>query len=128
MKLFTALAALSIIAAPAANAWGNGPQAAAAAYCGARSQGASQAKAEKAAKHVLVAGTSGRFGRGMAQIAMHGKSMMQATGYMAKQMCPEYFGSTSTSTVYQGVPGRVSDKSLYDYTEAAATSAAWGQF
>ena len=92
MKLFTALAALSLVAAPVpALAWGNGPQAAAAAYCGARSQGQSHQQGVKAATHVLVAGTSGNFGRGMAQIAMHGKSMMQASGYIASQMCPDYY-------------------------------------
>ena len=112
MKLFTALAALSIIAAPAANAWGNGPQAAAAAYCGARSQGASQAKAERTARGVLVAGRN----VGVAQVLMHGKGMMQATGYLIKSMCPEYYpGSSSTHT-----------NSIN--AEAAATAASWGQF
>ena len=93
MKFITALAALTLVAAPTpALAWGNGPQAAAAAYCGARASGQSQKQAEQAVRSVLVAGTSPRFSTGMAQVLMHGKAMWQSAGYMARQMCPEYFG------------------------------------
>jgi len=113
MKLITALAALTLIAAPAANAWGNGPQAAAAAYCGARSQGASQAEAERTARGVLVAGRN----VGIAQVLMHGKGMMQATGYLIKSMCPEYVPSQSAAPTTN-----------VSAEDAAAIAESWGKF
>ena len=123
MKLFTALATASIVLtgviAPAANAWGNGPQAAAAAYCGARSQGASQAKAERTARGVLVAGRN----VGVAQVLMHGKGMMQATGYLVRSMCPEYAPGSSRGSLPTNSP-----KSTISIDEAAATALSWGQF
>ena len=118
MKLFTALATASIaltgIVAPAANAWGNGPESAAAAYCGARAQGASQAQAERTARGVLVAGRN----VGIAQVVMHGKGMMQATGYLVKSMCPEYAPGGSQTNASNAV----------SIDEAAATALSWGEF
>ena len=96
MKLFTALAALTLITAPAAHAqWGGGaPQSAAAAYCASRAAGNSHNKAGKDARWMLSGGMQGNFSSNMATVFTSGRQMMQTTGYMAKQMCPEYFGGS----------------------------------
>ncbi len=116
MKILTALAALTLITAPAAHAqWGGGaPQSAAAAYCASRAAGNSHNKADKDARWMLSGGMQGGFASNMATVLTSGRQMMQTTGYMAKQMCPEHFGSTSASTI--------------SVDEAAATALSWGEF
>ena len=99
MKLFTALAALTLIAAPAAQAdWGGGTaQTAASAYCGARAAGQSQRQASKAAHAVMAGGMSGGFTSNIATIITSGKSMKHAINFQIQQMCPEYSDSSSSS-------------------------------
>ena len=97
MKLLTALAALTLIAAPAAQAdWGGGTaQTAASAYCGARAAGQSQSQASKAAHAVMAGGMRGSFTSNIATIITSGKSMKHAVNFQIQQMCPEYFGGSS---------------------------------
>ena len=116
MKFLTALAALTLAAAPAAHAqWGGGTaQTAASAYCGARAAGQSQQQASKAAHAVMAGGMGGRFTSNVATIFTSGKAMKHAINYQIQQMCPEYFGSTSASTI--------------SADEAAATALSWGEF
>jgi hypothetical protein len=96
MKLFPlfAAAALTLAAAPAQAQWqGGAPQAAAAAYCASRAAGNDSQRAENDAKRMLANNLSGGFATEMAAVLMSGRQMMQTTGYLARQMCPEYFGS-----------------------------------
>lgn len=100
MKILTATAAALLIAAPAHAQWqGGAPQAAAASYCASRAAGNDHRRAENDAKRMLVNNLSGGFATEMAAVLMSGKQMMQTTGYLAKQMCPEYFAAAPFTPV-----------------------------
>ena len=99
MKFFTALAALALIAAPANAQWGGGaPQTAAATYCASRAAGNSHAKADRDARWMLSNGMHGDFSDNMATVLTSGRQMMQTTGYLIQQMCPQYSGGSNDSS------------------------------
>jgi hypothetical protein len=94
MKTFIAAAALLALAAPAQAQWqGGASQQAAAAYCSSRAAGNDHANAERDARWMLTNSLGGGFATQMATVFTSGRQMMQTTGYMARQMCPEYFAT-----------------------------------
>jgi hypothetical protein len=111
-KLLTAaaIATLALAAAPAQAQWqGGAAQQAAASYCASRAAGNDNDKAERDARWVLTNSLNGGFADMMSTALTSGRQMMQTTGYLARQMCPEFFGGVpSSSTVstadYQNLP------------------------
>ena len=96
MKTLFALAAAALALAPssALAQWSGGaPQTAAAAYCASRQAGNSHEKADRDARWMLTNSLGGGFASDMATVLSSGRQMMQATGYIAQQMCPQYFSS-----------------------------------
>jgi hypothetical protein len=96
MKAFiTATLATIAIAAPAQAQWqGGAAQQAAATYCASRAAGNTQAKAERDARWMLTNSLGGGFSTQMATVFTSGRQMMQTAGFIARQMCPQYFGTT----------------------------------
>jgi hypothetical protein len=69
---------------------GGAAQQAAAAYCSSRAAGSDHAKAERDARWMLTNSLGGDFASQMVSVMTSGRQMMQATGYIVRQMCPEY--------------------------------------
>ena len=102
-EILPSAALLSSLQPAQANWSGGAAQQSAAAYCASRAAGNTHKKAEKDAKWVLVNSMQGHgFASGMATALTSGRQMMQTTGYMIKQMCPdqaEFFRGGTTTAV-----------------------------
>ena len=106
MKTLLAAAALLALAAPAHAQWqGGAAQQAAAAYCSSRAAGNNHAKAERDARWMLTNSLNGGFADMMSTALTSGRQMMQTTGYLARQMCPEYFASAAPSVALPSYVG-----------------------
>jgi hypothetical protein len=92
--LSVAASALALAPGAALAQWSGGaPQTAASTYCASRQAGNSHEKADRDARWMLANSLGGSFTSDMATILTSGRQMMQAAGYVARQMCPEYFSS-----------------------------------
>lgn len=101
IKGFKPIAAIAVVACclgsemPAQANWGSSGSAAqgmAMAYCSARAAGKDHKGAVNDASAVTATGMTGDFTSNIASLLVGGKQMWQTTWYVAKQMCPEYFG------------------------------------
>ena len=87
MKLFTALAALTLIAAPIP-AQASDPFGAASAWCMTMDETGDRKKANNAMRNMHIA-SGATFSKSM----FYGRSISKATEYQARRMCPEHFAS-----------------------------------
>ena len=86
------LAGAALLSGPAYAQWqGGAAQQAAASYCASRAMGNSHEKAERDARWMLTNSLGGGFSDMMSTVLTSGRQMMQTAGFMARQMCPEYF-------------------------------------
>ena len=94
--MFTrALPFLLLLPLPAIAQWSYDPaQAAATAYCAARSAGRTHKQAEGAARNAVVNATGGSFSDQVGAVLFGGRQVMQSAGYLAQKMCPELYGES----------------------------------
>jgi hypothetical protein len=82
-----ALSFVLAVGSPAVAQWeGGAAQQAAATYCANRAAGQTHKQATDAVSRVLAGST-----RSFATVMFSGGEMVRTTGYIAQQMCPEYF-------------------------------------
>ena len=99
-KVLHALAATLLLSGPAYAQWNGGvPQTGAATYCASRSNGNSHARAESDAKNVMLMSIGGNTSDMIVTAAVSGGQMFKAAGYLAKQMCPQYFQTVATDWI-----------------------------
>lgn len=93
---------LALLPSAAIAQWRYDPaQSAATAYCAARQNGRSHKQAEDAARGAVVNSMGGSFGTQLGGILTGGRQAMQSAGYLAQQMCPQWFEATVNNGMYQ---------------------------
>lgn len=98
---YSILLALVLLPTAGLAQWRYDPaQSAATAYCAARQNGRSHQQAEGAARSAVANAVGGSFGTQLGGILTGGRQAMQSAGYLAQQMCPEWFGATVSNGQY----------------------------